>query len=193
MLNHDKIIFVWGCFTAWWYVKNLLLKDLANRVNICTFCLDCSFYFEDIEPVTMFGDKPRIFKQDKSNKITCAPSEDTDQPGHSLSFTLWSESSLSAWRNLRPYLPIAISRSFSAFPRTFAKSCGEYFPRKKLFLFFSAFFFFAQREFRGETRKRPFWGTDLYCQGCYSKHIYICISYVFVHSCLQGSTSKKRC
>ena len=32
MLNHDKIILLLGCFTAWCYVKNLLLKDLANRV-----------------------------------------------------------------------------------------------------------------------------------------------------------------
>ena len=34
MLNHDKIIFVWGRFTAWWYAKNLLLKDLAHRVDV---------------------------------------------------------------------------------------------------------------------------------------------------------------
>ena len=33
MLNHDKIIFEWGWFTAWWYAKNLLLKDLAYRVG----------------------------------------------------------------------------------------------------------------------------------------------------------------
>ena len=33
MLNHDKIIRVWGCFTAWWCVKNLLLKYPANRVD----------------------------------------------------------------------------------------------------------------------------------------------------------------
>ena len=46
---------------------------------------------------------------DKTNKMTCAPSEDSDQPGHrpvwpesSLS---WSESSLSAWKNLGPLLP----------------------------------------------------------------------------------------
>ena len=32
MLNHNKIIFVWGCFTARWYAKNLLLKDLAYGV-----------------------------------------------------------------------------------------------------------------------------------------------------------------
>ena len=32
MLNHDKIIFVWGWFTTRWYAKNLLLKDLAYRV-----------------------------------------------------------------------------------------------------------------------------------------------------------------
>ena len=33
MLNHDKIIFVWGWFTAWWYAKNLLLKDVAQGVG----------------------------------------------------------------------------------------------------------------------------------------------------------------
>ena len=33
MLNHDEIIFAWGWYTAW-YVKNLLLKDLAYRVNV---------------------------------------------------------------------------------------------------------------------------------------------------------------
>ena len=32
MLNHDKMIHEWGCFTAWWYAKNLLLKDLAFGV-----------------------------------------------------------------------------------------------------------------------------------------------------------------
>ena len=32
MLIHDKIILVWGCFIAWWYAKNLLLKDLAYGV-----------------------------------------------------------------------------------------------------------------------------------------------------------------
>ena len=29
MLNHDKITFVCGWFTAWWHAKNLLLKDVA--------------------------------------------------------------------------------------------------------------------------------------------------------------------
>ena len=33
--------------------------------------------------------------RDKTNKITFAPSEDSDQSGH-----LWSESSLSPWRNI---------------------------------------------------------------------------------------------
>ena len=42
-------------------------------------------------------------------------SEDSYQTGHSLSFSVWSESSLPAWRNLRA-LPIhrEISRSFSS-------------------------------------------------------------------------------
>ena len=33
MLTHDKIIFLWDWFTAWWYAKNLLLKDLAYGVS----------------------------------------------------------------------------------------------------------------------------------------------------------------
>ena len=51
MLNHDKIILLWGCFTAWWYVKNLLLKDLANRVQ-------CSFFFgvQSFRTFTLFPD-----------------------------------------------------------------------------------------------------------------------------------------
>ena len=32
MLNHDKIIFLWGWFTTWWYAKNLLVKDFAYGV-----------------------------------------------------------------------------------------------------------------------------------------------------------------
>ena len=32
MLNHDKIIFLWGWSTAWRYAKKFLLKDLAYRV-----------------------------------------------------------------------------------------------------------------------------------------------------------------
>ena len=32
ILNNDKIIFEWGCFTAWWYAKNLL-KDVAYGVG----------------------------------------------------------------------------------------------------------------------------------------------------------------
>ena len=35
MLNHDKIILVWGCFTARWYAKNLLLKHLAYGGGGC--------------------------------------------------------------------------------------------------------------------------------------------------------------
>ena len=43
---------------------------------------------------------------DKSNKMTCSPSEYSDKPGHPLS--LWSQSSLSAWRTLGPYsLPLS--------------------------------------------------------------------------------------
>ena len=29
MLNHDKIILVWGWYIAWWYAKTLILKDVA--------------------------------------------------------------------------------------------------------------------------------------------------------------------
>ena len=73
-------------------------------------------------------------------------SGDSYQAGHSLIFSVWSESSLSAWRNLRP-LPThrEISRSFSA------KSRGENTQWNKWFLLFS---FFAQGVFRGETRKK---------------------------------------
>ena len=35
--------------------------------------------------------------RDKTNKMACAPSKDSDQPGIP---PVWSESSLSAWRNL---------------------------------------------------------------------------------------------
>ena len=71
-------------------------------------------------------------------------SEDSNQAGHSLSFTIWSESSLYAWKNLRS-LPThrEISRSFSAkscgiSPRNVEEFLGEisdfYFsPRKKIF------------------------------------------------------------
>ena len=38
-------------------------------------------------------------QHDKTNKMACAPSEDSDQPGHPPN--LW-ESSLSAWRKLGP-------------------------------------------------------------------------------------------
>ena len=32
ILNNDKIIFKWECVVAWWYMKNLLLKDVAYGV-----------------------------------------------------------------------------------------------------------------------------------------------------------------
>ena len=38
---------------------------------------------------------------DKSNKMTCSPSEYSDKLGHPLN--LWSQPSLSAWRTLGPY------------------------------------------------------------------------------------------
>ena len=49
-------------------------------------------------PVTRHRNHTRYEPQhDKTNKMTHALSEDSDQPGHQ---TVWSESSLSAWRNL---------------------------------------------------------------------------------------------
>ena len=45
--------------------------------------------------------KMRELLHDKSNKMTCSPSEYSDKPGHPLN--LWSQSSLSAWRTLGPY------------------------------------------------------------------------------------------
>ena len=93
-------------------------------------------------------------------------SEDSYQTGHSLSFSVWSESSLSAWRNLRS-LPThsEISRSFSAnfrgvSPQNFAeKTLGEisdfYFPpRKKLFR--------ARSVLRRKVKQELFFWSDLY-------------------------------
>ena len=45
----------------------------------------------------MYGSRCLTKPCDKTNKMTYAPREDSDQPGHP---SVWSESSLSAWRNL---------------------------------------------------------------------------------------------
>ena len=73
--------------------------------------------------------------------------EDSYQTGHSLSFSVWSESSLSAWRNLRS-LP-----THSEMSRRFSTKCRGVFPRnvakflRELSRSFSA-------KFRGENPRQ---------------------------------------
>ena len=89
-----------------------------------------SFYFKDIDLVIVFGDSPRIFKpqQDKTNKITCAPSGDTDQPGHLLIFR-------SGQSFCCTYEETLVSAR--TFPEVFRKSRGQ-------FIFLRDFFFRAR-------------------------------------------------
>ena len=102
--------------------------------------------------------------------------EDSYQAGHSLSFSLWSESSLSAWRNLGSLATHReIPRSFSAksrgvspqnvaeflheLSRSFsAKFRGEKPRRNNSFLFFSAKKINISREgcFAAKSEKRAF-------------------------------------
>ena len=128
--------------TTW----NIYLTQLKYKVVVkCTLflpygCTSCD-YIRDVTILSWFYD----------------PSgEDSHQAGHSLSFSGRSESSLSAWRNLRS-LPThcEISRGFStksrgvslwnvmdclrALSHSFSmKFCGENPQRNKQFLFFSA-------------------------------------------------------
>ena len=49
ILNHDKIIFVSGCFTACRYANNLLLKDVAYGV------VDSSIFINWKSPFPILG------------------------------------------------------------------------------------------------------------------------------------------
>ena len=53
----------------------------------CTLPISNSKPDHNINAHTKFGENPLIFEpeHDKTNKVACAPSEDSDQPGHLLS------------------------------------------------------------------------------------------------------------
>ena len=112
--------------------------------------------------------------------------------------SVWSEPSLSAWRNLKSLgTHHEISRSFTAksrgvSPRNVAKFLrelsrsfsakfrGEIPRRNKWFLFFSAKKkYFAQGVFRGETRKKELFFLVLICK-CKFVYIfwYTCMTYM---------------
>ena len=86
----------------------------------------------------MFVYNPRISKaqQDKTNKITCAPSEDTDQSGH-CSVSLSGQSL--RWpheETLGQYLPSFFAEFFRVISRRklSAKKSDSYFSPRKTFV-----------------------------------------------------------
>ena len=99
-------------------------------------------------------------------------SEDSYEAGHSLSFSVWSESLLSAWRTLGPYLPIAkfrgvSSRNVAEFLREIYRSFSAKFRREnprqnKEFLFFSAKIFISRKGWSAaKCKKELFSWADL--------------------------------
>ena len=98
-------------------------SNAANRwsslIWVCTVCPDVSVrklriitvvyrlieilqYHNHVLVVNRFDRNIMLFSQnepphDKTKKMTCAPSKDSDQP---VQWPVWSESSLSAWRML---------------------------------------------------------------------------------------------
>ena len=102
--------------------------------------------------------------------------------GHSLSFSVWSESSLSAWRNLRSLgTHREMSRSFFAKSRgmslrNFAEFCGVFprnFAEKTLgeisdFYFFSAKSFVSRKVCSAAKREKRafFFGWSVYFSNC---------------------------
>ena len=75
--------------------------DRAARDNFPHFSRKTCYGYSLESPLRIVGTKeshPLIEPpHDKSDEMTCAPSEDSDQLGHP---PVWSESSLSAWRNI---------------------------------------------------------------------------------------------
>ena len=74
----------WNWTMQKWYFSILMLLFQGADILQLAFKYFCKFCF--IWAAAWM---------DKTNKMTCVPSEDSDQPGHPV----WSESSMSAWRN----------------------------------------------------------------------------------------------
>ena len=75
-----------------WFLYNK--NALSNEIFYLASHIHLRFFFFYTLSWTVTFEPP----YDKTNKMACVPSEDSDQPGHPLS--LWSDSSLSPWRKL---------------------------------------------------------------------------------------------